>query len=514
MSIASRIESIENHIEEAYTEISRLGVDLTNVNKNIDNIADTLQEAYSQIPKVTDTGSNVSLSNTRVGGLSITPLGACEQDSENIVVNNWESGSIDNNNGQDYVNPETVRTIGYIPVTPNTFYNITRTIYTSYMNLRFYDSAKNYLGTQNTVGMVTTNKSNNRMEENESSMTMAINNTSVAYMRIADHITNTSLVYNIVSSVTPDYPQNIRVVTGDNEVVVQNKNLLNTSTIQNVKNESGQSRQGFYYVAQKNEDYTIDFNYSEKNYYYRAVDNVISNIALTDTYYSSATKTHTFTLQKGQTIVAWQTTANANEKILLVKGSALPSEFIAHAEQTYTLHLGTNYLAGIGDYKDQIVGYTDNWKIRRNTKTRTYNGTESWGYNSPNRCFYLAQSDYLTTGFVPYANYFIGQNVSYLAALTNKHISYCSNNVNQLLVKYLDIEQTATAFKTWLSTHNLIAYYILKTPTEETITDTTLINDLNNMYQAMGYDGTTNITITSNPNNAQMTASVSALKGE
>lgn len=81
MSIASRIESIETHIGKAYTEISRLGVDLTNVDKNIDNIADKLQEVYNAMPKVSGEGTEITLNNTRKGGLSITPKGNTEQDS-------------------------------------------------------------------------------------------------------------------------------------------------------------------------------------------------------------------------------------------------------------------------------------------------------------------------------------------------------------------------------------------------------------------------------------------------
>jgi hypothetical protein len=89
------------------------------------------------------------------------------------------------------------------------------------------------------------------------------------------------------------------------------------------------------------------------------------------------------------------------------------------------------------------------------------------------------------------------------------------NNKGNVFLRFsLDRFANATELKTWLATHNIIIYYRKIEPVEIPITDTTLITDLNNMYQAMGYDGTTNMTITSNPNNAQMIASVSALKGE
>ena len=48
-------------------------------------------------------------------------------------------------------------------------------------------------------------------------------------------------------------------------------------------------------------------------------------------------------------------------------------------------------------------------------------------------------------------------------------------------------------FKTWLSTHNTIVYYVLETEQDILITDSTLISQLNALYNAKSYDDTTNI---------------------
>ena len=50
------------------------------------------------------------------------------------------------------------------------------------------------------------------------------------------------------------------------------------------------------------------------------------------------------------------------------------------------------------------------------------------------------------------------------------------------------------AFKSWLSTHNIILYYELKTAIEEQITDTTLISQLEEISKTLSYQGQTNIT--------------------
>ena len=53
MSIASRITSIEEHIGNAYDSIKKFGVDTSVINKNIENIANVINdEIYDKLPKI------------------------------------------------------------------------------------------------------------------------------------------------------------------------------------------------------------------------------------------------------------------------------------------------------------------------------------------------------------------------------------------------------------------------------------------------------------------------------
>lgn len=54
----------------------------------------------------------------------------------------------------------------------------------------------------------------------------------------------------------------------------------------------------------------------------------------------------------------------------------------------------------------------------------------------------------------------------------------------------------ARDIQTWLSTHNTTLYYVLNTPTTTEITDTTLIEQLDNLEKAYSYDTQTNISQT------------------
>lgn len=69
-----------------------------------------------------------------------------------------------------------------------------------------------------------------------------------------------------------------------------------------------------------------------------------------------------------------------------------------------------------------------------------------------------------------------------------------------------------STFLTWLSEHNAIVYYALENYTDIPITDTTLINQLNDIYNnAHSYNGVTNITTTYEDGNEQMYLDIEAL---
>lgn len=70
-----------------------------------------------------------------------------------------------------------------------------------------------------------------------------------------------------------------------------------------------------------------------------------------------------------------------------------------------------------------------------------------------------------------------------------------------------------STFLTWLSEHNAIVYYVLENYEDIPITDTTLINQLNDIYNnAHSHNGITNITTTYEDGNEQMYLDIEALK--
>lgn len=82
MSIASRITEMEQHIGNAYDKIEDLGIDLTDVDKNINNISSMLEEVWEEYPKVTATDvEEASINGTKKGRMEIDLKGQTSQDT-------------------------------------------------------------------------------------------------------------------------------------------------------------------------------------------------------------------------------------------------------------------------------------------------------------------------------------------------------------------------------------------------------------------------------------------------
>lgn len=539
MSVASRYAEMQKHVGNAYTEISRLGVDLTNVDKNIDNIADKLQEAYSQSPKVTDEGSNLSLTPTRKGGLTIIPKGACEQDSTT------------GKNKLPYSNETTKTFAGNTATQENGIYTITGTADGSGgLNFELF---KTYTIQDGDYIHCLSNRTDSNIQfairdENSTAITAITLNqmnkivdlSSYAGQKIkyagfyknayySGDLTCKAMILNNVSTSSdwepytggipapnPDYPQDIRVVTGDNSVVVSSGNKFDKNNIvsgYSIQSDGTiQENENFGYTelipvkSLLNVQYKISGlvrgsqNWTLRIHGYNNLGNWVQEIANYIIAFG-AEQDRTFTIPSGISYI--------RISLRIVNGQDLDT-FKLTEQQTTTLHLGTNYLAGIGDYKDEIVGKTDEWKIVRKVGKVVLSNIEGTGVNNLYRNLDIKspiQQAFLKH-FINVVDSRIDSNYWANEILDNNEFSFRVHETNN----YLFLKSTLSAQE--ITALNDEIFLVLATPVEIPIIDTTLINDLNNMYQAMGYDGTTNITITSDTSNAQMTASVSALKGE
>ena len=120
MSIASRIEAIEQHLTDDYDVLELAGADLTNVDKNIFNLKQSWEERLlyflangtdviwnNWLPKVNGTGETITLNNTIQAKMKIKLKGNTEQATrsgknlfnKNTIQENYELFSNDGTTG-------------------------------------------------------------------------------------------------------------------------------------------------------------------------------------------------------------------------------------------------------------------------------------------------------------------------------------------------------------------------------------------------------------------------------
>lgn len=154
--------------------------------------------------------------------------------------------------------------------------------------------------------------------------------------------------------------------------------------------------------------------------------------------------------------------------------------------EDFTVSLGSEELCKSSTYLDYIWKDGSDWKLHKAFGKVVLNGQENWSRDTTSggdtRYFRLDIADLImldaNVQFIGYSDYYspVTGNAAYL-----RQVDYgvaCTAGANRLKIRNKDIEATAD-FQTWLSTHNTTVYYALETPTDTTITDTTLIGQLN-----------------------------------
>ena len=146
------------------------------------------------------------------------------------------------------------------------------------------------------------------------------------------------------------------------------------------------------------------------------------------------------------------------------------------------------------NYQDYFYK-TDKWYLHKEIGKVIYNGTESWTYGSNNQILYTSATGYLEEATITcLSNYYTAQENVYSASnVLDKRICFRVFATTPYLYVKDTTYTSGSDFETWLSTHNLILYYVLATPTNTEITDSTLISQLEAIKNMNSYDGTTNI---------------------
>lgn len=350
--------------------------------------------------------------------------------------------------------------------------------------------------------------------------------------------------YTNGASPNPDYPQEIEVVTGLNEVKVEGKNLFDLDNIQ-VNNTDRVTyvidnnnivmtvvTGGTYrFISKTINNLTIGQQYTIKiGSYNDTSTNKIAQWGVTKSngsYYDyvkilSDTQTLTFTpTEKSVSFRAGYLTNNCSTGDILTIGNiqlevgSQATTYEPYKGQTYEVNLGSIELCKIGDYQDGIYKNNGNWYLHKEIHKIILDGSESgWNYDTQYKYFRnpsynfgnnipLEMNNANRNTYMQYMNLFkinkawSGTN-SFRDNVSVQGEFYLSQNAGyKVMFRNLNIDNV-TDLQAWLSTHNVINYYPLATPTNTRITDTTLVNQLNALYNATIYSTTHINTETSN----------------
>ena len=329
---------------------------------------------------------------------------------------------------------------------------------------------------------------------------------------------------------SPDYPQDVNVVTGEQTIGIHGKNLFDTysttvyapsGTYGDVSNNNGvittnvngRARIGNGFIVpvpvEPGETYCISAKLVETTSTYNIkgtfdIRAVVSGGKGTRVklfnFYSLGTSSTKFIIPDGVTEiwVAFMTYEAGNYSIFsdvqIEKGSSATS-FEPGTPHSYTVNLGSTELCKIGDYQDYIYKNGNDWYVHKEinkvipTLISGLYSSAGIGYIGARIDKFDMMQNSRTEG---YCNLLTPMNSP--SGATEEGITFGTTSNNRIYIILKDTRMASSTeanWNTWLTTNQPIIYYPLTTPTDTKITDATLVGQLNAVHQFLtryGYD--------------------------
>ena len=326
-----------------------------------------------------------------------------------------------------------------------------------------------------------------------------------------------------IASANPDYPQEVKNVTGENSIIVSGKNLFKNTDITKYHSNNGAitsietgikiantATAGTNFVTipvldvsnYVGEKFTLKTNWTTSG---GADGQVIlglcdanggNRIAGVYGYTSGSDVTYTIpTLSTSTYLACWfycNTTGSVAigdaveyENLQIEKGESSTPYEAYRTPTTYTIDLGTLELVKLEDNKDKLYKSNGNWYKHAVIGKSIYTGSENWQLYSESgsqpRRLAVQEVDKWTDDSMP--------------MVADRFTCGLKNSQNDLemwtQLKYLVITDknskwaNATALKTWLGLNPTTVYYPI-TATNIEITNATLISQLEAIHLATG----------------------------
>lgn len=309
---------------------------------------------------------------------------------------------------------------------------------------------------------------------------------------------------------SPDYPQDIHVVTGEQVVEVHGKNLFNSYALAgktlypngnqiNIGSDGtitltgNTSSNGYCRVMNTPlRDFCPKLEVGKIYYLYLSGNNITANqiyLSNSDFHWGAGTsRTITQSDLDGDIVVYGGYNTTTTIKIMITETQ--DSNYEPYQSQTYTVDLGSIELCKIGDYQDKIYKSGDDWYVHKEFSNYTFDGTEAdWGSDTSGGYF---RTRHTLSGVAAGSNRVTAGTISnYFTVSTENAYGICFRNQNNIYFYPQSSITTLADFKTWLSSHNTTVYYALATPTNIQIENPDLVAQLNALAGAQAYNGKT-----------------------
>ena len=283
------------------------------------------------------------------------------------------------------------------------------------------------------------------------------------------------------ASPNPDYPQQINNLSGNVSYKVSGKNLLDKS-----KSDVGHFITEFGYLGTDEAGMVSDYiEITPNTDYYISGRTAWNSIALFD---SSKTFVERINMSSSNVLLNVSNTnvkyirinasAVNNDTLMLEKGTTATTYEPYIEPQTFNIPLGDIELCDIDTYEDKIYSSDGRFYLNKNIGKVVLNGSENWLFEGSattpsNRT--ICRFDLL---YAPASNNYYSDKFIYNSSTSNRIVMFENNNR-----PYFSIDNTIADINTsdtnneklnkiisWVSTHNIIVYYPLITPTTTDIT--------------------------------------------
>ena len=332
-----------------------------------------------------------------------------------------------------------------------------------------------------------------------------------------------------IASPNPDYKQDIKVVTGNQEAILRGKNRLNISreniSIGGATSTIDYDDEGYITITNNNssasyinipiateeiqvgEQYTLKVEWGTSELTYIYLQN--SNDDYSKYVYTTTTTTATNTTISNFLKVLVLVNANKTIKIRLqVEEGSTATAYEPYYKITKPISLGNIELVQIGNYKDTIEYDIENDKVYKNKaiNKKIIDGTEGWQNSGITSVAYTnIITDYATSNNIPYCTHLKGENNCNGAGGMQDYgdNSIAFMQVSGSITPRVYIKKTGITtlqLRTLLAEIKPILYYALETEVKEEITGT-LAEQIKALYKLQQITGTNIVEIVSTEGN-------------